>query len=243
MSTGRPRSDDSEIVLPSARRSSANDGGVAPWSGTRFNAPASSSTVAPAAGAAARSVSPSAMASVRIISRAQDRLGQQRRHHDVGQIDNIADPKVDGHAADDVRLLTRESPILKQAHHGEDGIAAREVEVLALIDSLIGHRHAHGGDEALGRGVSRIDEVAAALESRPANPVTLGLASANTESHDAGGRHLDRSDAHLTVALREVAVAGGKQRALDRDRKQQLAALGELLDVEVPAVFARRQRT
>src|SRR5262249_51704877 len=96
--------------------------------------------------------------------------------------------------------------------------------------------------EALGRGVSRVDEVAAALESRPANLVTLRLAAPNTESHDAGRRHLDRSDAHLTVALREVTVAGGKQGAPDRDRKQQFAALGELLDAEVPAVFAWRQR-
>src|SRR5215813_11466327 len=123
------------MVLPSASRSRANAGGVAPWSGTRFNAPASSSTVAPATGAAATSVRNTAAASVRSIS-AEDRLGQQRRHRHVRQIDDVADPKVDRHAADDVRLLAREPSIGKQAHHIKDRVAAREVEVLTLIGSF-----------------------------------------------------------------------------------------------------------
>ena len=61
------------------------------------------------------------------------------------------------------------------------------------------------------------------------------------EAHHSGGAHLDGGDADLAVALCEVAVAGGEQRALLEHRQKQLGPLGELLHIEVAAVLARRQ--
>ena len=61
------------------------------------------------------------------------------------------------------------------------------------------------------------------------------------EAHHGGCAHFDRGDADLAVALGEMAVAGREQRTLVEDRQEQLGALGELLDVEIAAVLARRQ--
>src|SRR2546425_5927901 len=86
------------------------------------------------------------------------------------------------------------------------------------------------------------DEVVAALEPRPADAPALSLAPVHAEAHRAGGAHLHGGDADLAVALGEVAVAGREQRALHRDREQQLRALTELLHVEVAPVLSGRQR-
>src|SRR5947207_2096210 len=92
------------------------------------------------------------------------------------------------------------------------------------------------------RGVPRVDEIAASLEPGPANILTLRLAAADPEAHDARGAHLDRGDADLSVTLGEVRIAGREQRALDRHGQQELAAFRQMLHVEVTAVLAWRQR-
>src|SRR5437870_5379468 len=83
-----------------------------------------------------------------------------------------------------------------------------------------------------GRGVPRVDEIAASLEPGPANILTLRLAAADPEAHDARGAHLDRGDADLSVTLGEVRIAGREQRALDRHGQQVLAAFRQMLHVE-----------
>ena len=69
------------------------------------------------------------------------------------------------------------------------------------------------------------------------------LAGAAQRDPDARRRgDLDRRPARLAVALREVRVAERQQRALDVDGEVQAAPDGELADVEVAAVLARRDR-
>ena len=54
--------------------------------------------------------------------------------------------------------------------------------------------------------------------------------------------HLDRRPAHLAVALGEVEVADGEERARHVDRQIEPAARDELADVEVAAGLPRRDR-
>src|SRR5262249_34271953 len=103
----------------------------------------------------------------------EDVLGQQRRDHEVRHVDHVADPEVGSHAADAVRLLAREASLLEELHHSEQGIATGKVEVLAVVDALLVHRHAHGGDELLGGRPPGVDEVVAARKARPADLVAL----------------------------------------------------------------------
>ena len=39
-------------------------------------------------------------------------FGQKRRHRDIGQVDGVADPKVHGHAANNISLLAAPAPFL-----------------------------------------------------------------------------------------------------------------------------------
>ena len=55
-------------------------------------------------------------------------------------------------------------------------------------------------------------------------------------------RRLDRRARDLAVALRRVPVAGGEERAVDRDRQEERRAGDELLAVDVPAAAPRRPR-
>jgi hypothetical protein len=77
-------------------------------------------------------------------------------------------------------------------------------------------------------GTPGIDEVVAALESRPANAAPLGLATLRAEAHHARRAHLDRGQADLAVALGEVRVAGREQRALHGDRQEKRGAFGQV---------------
>ena len=54
---------------------------------------------------------------------------------------------------------------------------------------------------------------------------------------------LDRAAAHLTVALGGVAVAAAEQGAADEHRQQDLAALHQVLRVDVAAVLCRVQQS
>src|SRR5215510_3320313 len=135
-------------------------------------------------------------------------LGKERGHHEVRHVHHVADAEVDGHAADAVGLLAREAALLEELHHGQHGIAAGQIEVLAVVDAVLVDRHAHGGDEALGSRPARIDEIVAARESRPPDAVPLGLSAMHVEADGAGGAHLHRGHAHLAVALGEVPVPG-----------------------------------
>src|SRR6266496_1992403 len=173
----------------------------------------------------------------------EDVLREQSGHHVVRYIDYVADPQIDGHAADDVGLLPGEASLLEQRDHVEEGAPAGRVEVLALIDALLVDRHPHGGDESLGRRPARVDEVVAPLESRPADLAALGLAPMHAEAHDTGHTHFHGGDAHLPVALGEVAVTRREERAIDGHGQQELRAFAELLHVEVAAVLTRRQRS
>ena len=94
------------------------------------------------------------------------------------------------------------------------------------------------------RGMAQRGSVKSSVRANRGQRMLLprGLAPVHREAHRAGRGHLDRRDAHLAIALGEVGVARRKQRALDVDRQEELCAAGELLDVEVAAVLARRQR-
>src|SRR5439155_26992540 len=55
-----------------------------------------------------------------------------------------------------------------------------------------------------------------------------------------GDIHLHRSGGNLAVAVREMGVARREQRAGHEYRNQKPAAFGQLLNVDVPRVLARR---
>jgi hypothetical protein len=125
----------------------------------------------------------------------------------LGTVHHVFDLEIDRHAADDVRLLSREPALLEEGDHVEHGVAAGQVEIAVRVGPLVIDGHAHGGDESLGDGPPGIDEVVAALEPRPANAPPLGLAPLESEAHHARRAHLDRRQADFAVALGEVGVA------------------------------------
>jgi hypothetical protein len=85
-----------------------------------------------------------------------------------------------------------------------------------------------------------IGKVAAVREHRAGEGPRGRQTLVYLEADGDGRSHLDGGDAHLTVALREMRIARRKQRPLNEHRKQQFGAFSELFDVEVSAVFARR---
>src|SRR5437763_4830312 len=74
-------------------------------------------------------------------SRVEDILRQEGGHHEVGDIHHVAEPEVDGHAAE----LSAEPTLLQETHHAEDGVAPGQVEILTLVDPRLRHGHTHGG--------------------------------------------------------------------------------------------------
>src|SRR5437763_3638605 len=74
-------------------------------------------------------------------SRVEDILRQEGGHHEVGDFHHVAEPEVDGHAAE----LSAEPTLLQETHHAEDGVAPGQVEILTLVDPRLRHGHTHGG--------------------------------------------------------------------------------------------------
>jgi hypothetical protein len=166
-------------------------------------------------------------------------LGQEGGYDVVRHVDHVADAEIDGHTADDVGLLAAPAALLQQVDHVEHGIAAGQGEILPLVHAVLANGPADGRGEALRRRPLGRREVAAVSEARPASQARGGSLH-DAKAHGDGGAHLDGGDADLAVALGEVAIAHGEQRALYGDGEQQGRALRELLDVEVPAVLPRR---
>src|SRR5205814_4705132 len=80
--------------------------------------------------------------------------------------------------------------------------------------------------------------VALKLESGDAQ--TPRLALAKRKPGDQGDIHLHRGAGDLAVALSEMGIARREQRPGHEYRNQKPAAFGQLLDVDVPRVLARR---
>src|SRR6185312_14587879 len=97
------------------------------------------------------SIMPRAAASGSAMRRIEDRLRQQRGDGDVRQVDDVADPEVDGDAADDVGLLARKAALAEQLDHLDEGVARRQRQILALLGPVLADRHTYGGDEVGGR--------------------------------------------------------------------------------------------
>ena len=66
------------------------------------------------------------------------------------------------------------------------------------------------------------------------------LAFVHIETGDESRRRLHRRSAAFAIALREVRISGRKKRARHVYRQVQSRSGGQLFDVEVPAVLARR---
>ena len=77
---------------------------------------------------------------------------------------------------------------------------------------------------------------------RPGNrPLQLEVV-AEIERELSRSRTLDRGAAHLAVCLKRVPVAGGEQRAVNRDGKEERRPGDKLLAVDVPSPRAGRER-
>ena len=99
---------------------------------------------------------------------------------------------------------------------------------------------ADGGGEIARRGPFRRQEVVGVGVAREGYVMPGGFALMDGKPDGAGCAHLDGGDADLAVALGEVAVAGGVEAAGNGDGDEETGAGGELLGVDVAAVFPGR---
>jgi hypothetical protein len=101
---------------------------------------------------------------------------RQRRDEEVRDVHHLADPKVDGAAAEGVSLLPVESARPEVVDHVEEGVSRRERRVLALVSSVPGHGDACGSEEAAGRRELGRGEVVVTEELEVADAASLRLA-------------------------------------------------------------------
>src|SRR5882724_13589496 len=158
----------------------------------------------------------------------EDGLGKKRRYDPVGRVDDLADLEVDRDAAEDVGLLAAEPPLLDEMlDHVADRLLSAGEEIRAVC-------RGHVAGAPLERGHER----SAGPEARLAKAPPRLEAEAERDAR----HHLDRRDAHLTVALRRVRVADAEERAVDPHGQEQRRARHQLLDVHVAAVLPRGNR-
>src|SRR5207247_3063318 len=106
-----------------------------------------------------------------------------RRYNVVGHVDHVADSEIDGHTAQDVRLLAAESTLLKQVQHIEYGVAAGRGEILGVVGAVVVDGHAHRSHEAPWHSPSGVREIVGSSASRPAHVAPGCLAAMHREAH------------------------------------------------------------
>src|SRR6516165_6513643 len=150
----------------------------------------------------------------------EDVFGQERGDEHVGNVDELTDLEVDGDAADGVGLLPCPPALGQVVDHVEQRVAGRERDVLRLIDAVSRHGDASDGIEAARCG--KLGRQVVVLPRKPgvADPLLSSLALTHAEANMHGRVHFDRGAARLAVALGEVSVPRGEQRARDVDRDQ-----------------------
>src|SRR5437879_3904114 len=158
----------------------------------------------------------------------EDGFGQERRDDPVRRIDDLADLEIDGHAAEDVRLLAAEPALRRQML---DHVADR---LLSAGEEVGPGRRRHEARPAIGR-----------RQERPAGPELRLLQLPpfrEAEAERDPSHHLDRGDAHLAVALRRMGVADAEQGAVHPHRQEERGAGDQVLHVHVAAVLPWRHR-
>src|SRR5258705_11697163 len=124
------------------------------------------------------------------VSRAsdEDRFGQERRDDPVGRVDDLADLEIDGHAADDVRVLAAEPALGREmVDHVADRLLSAHEEV-----------GARGGRDEARAAIGRRQERAA----RPELRLLLLSRLREAESERDLSHHPDGGPAYLPLALR-----------------------------------------
>ena len=106
-------------------------------------------------------------------------------------------------------LLAGEAPVLQHVNHLGKGIARRQVQVSSLVSAVVVDGHPHGGGELLGHGPHRVEEVIAVAEAGESDVALSSHARVHLEADGNSCTHLNGSDAGLTIALGEMAVARG----------------------------------
>src|SRR5438093_5531205 len=138
----------------------------------------------------------------------EDFLRQQRGDNEVRDVDHVADPKVNGDAADAVRLLARKSAFPEKLDHLKECIARGKIQILRVIGAVLFDRHAHGSDEVPRCRPFGLVEVSRMREARRLNVFPSRFTVVNAELHGYRRSHLYGSNADLAVALGEVSVPG-----------------------------------
>src|SRR5437763_8241825 len=131
-------------TTPSGIAAACGDGNTRPPTNASTRAPAIGVVTGAGPHAAASTAAVASAAAPRIPrprSRVEDILRQEGGHHEVGDLHHVAEPEVDGHAAE----LSAEPTLLQETHHAEDGVATGQVEILTLVDPRLRHGHTHGG--------------------------------------------------------------------------------------------------
>ena len=148
---------------------------------------------------------------------------------EVRHVDDLADPQVDGDAAQQVGL-DRVEPVLaaEPVDHPPDRVAGRGQQVRAR--SRRWRSAGPIGSSAFGSGAAR--------NSGPGDVDVLAHGEADRRPH----RRLDGGPADLAVALRRVAVADREPGARHEDRQEQRRAGDEVAGVHVAAVDVGRDR-
>src|SRR4026209_117059 len=132
------------------------------------------------------------------ISGREERLRDQRGDDVVRHIHHVADAEIRGDARDDVGLLASPAALLEQVDQVEQGVAARQREVLPFVDTVLADGHAGGGEEApRGRPLGR-REVVAVPEPRAARQGRARILD-HPELHHRGRPHLHCGHADLAV--------------------------------------------
>src|SRR4051794_30983992 len=163
-----------------------------------------------------------------------DRGAGVRDVHDPGQ------PALDRcRAQDHVGLLGGVAELRQVVDRVQAGPLVGQVRVQVALLVVQGHRRPGEGQPPLVPGV----DVARHEDRILADPVGLHAPLDQVDVQVDEPAHLDGpAEGDLAVALGEVQVAHGQLRAGHEDRVEDPAALGQVLDVLVPAVLPRRRR-
>src|SRR5918992_2934509 len=209
-------------------RAAAADRAVAVWCFRRATSICTTSATATGSQRGSRPESRLLRLGLEDVEREQRGNGRVRHVYDLGEA------QVDGDAHERVRRLAAESALERQVvEHGEQCPAGSEREVERLVAAILVDRQSDGGER-------RADGEPRRLVDRERRAPGRLLPESEADGDRAG--HLNARAAHLALALGEVEVADGEERAGDVDGKQEAAARHELRHVEVAAELTRRDR-
>src|ERR1700719_957045 len=180
--------------------------------------------------------------SIAVLLLIKDVERQEGADDEVRHVDQFTQFQVDGDAADRVGLLPVPAALDQHIDHRQQRIAGAQCRVFALIGAVLADRQSGRCEEALGGGKLGGKIIVVTRKAREADAAALSFTLVYREAHEDRPGHLDRGTAGLPVALREMRVADREEGAVDKDRQHEARALAQLLDVEIAAVLARRDR-